>query len=312
MSCGPGTSADGGECLPNPEDGGPDAGSVDGGEISCGPGTHLAGEVCLPDAMGSVRYEVRVAVAQLGADGFSQIPVFVIGTNADGTPATDTVVLTTSVPGEGTIAPQTFAVSAVGTTAYFTPCSSAADPACLGTFTINLALASAPSTVIAHSIPITLIAPSGVGSTAPCLIGGNVVFFDGDNGDYIHPGAATITQGMWSITSNMMPPSDITVHVRPTQSTQGLWWDLEFGSAQLNQPLAAQVYENAERAAFASPGHPGIDIGGDGRGCNMISGKFQIETLTATGATVSSFTATFEQRREGGSAALRGCVHFGG
>jgi hypothetical protein len=79
---------------------------------------------------------------------------------------------------------------------------------------------------------------------------------------------------------------------------------------QLNKPLDAQVYSDAQRDPFEMPGHPGLSITGDGRGCNTLTGSFQIEDLTMTGATVTSFTATFEQHCEGGGAALRGCVHF--
>jgi hypothetical protein len=66
----------------------------------------------------------------------------------------------------------------------------------------------------------------------------------------------------------------------------------------------------AERSAFASPGHPGIDISGDGRGCNTITGRFEIRELTWSGGVLNAFTATFEQHCEGGSATLRGCVHY--
>jgi hypothetical protein len=70
------------------------------------------------------------------------------------------------------------------------------------------------------------------------------------------------------------------------------------------------TYEGAERAAFASAGHPGIDIGGDGRGCNTISGRFQVEEITWEGATLTAFTASFERHCEEETPALRGCVHY--
>jgi hypothetical protein len=350
VTCGPGTRADGSQCVP---DGGSDGGTtsstsdggvgltcgagthesggvcVSDGTTSCGSGTHDVGGVCYPDdtcgpgthagsdgscvpngTSGGPQYQVRIAVDSIGADGFSKIPLFVIGTHADGSPATDDVVLTTSIPGEATIAPQSLSVSSVGSAAYLTPCNSAQTPACLGTFVVNLALASAPTAVIATSPPIMLVAPTGVGSDAACLGGGNVVFFDGDAGDYIHPGTDTITQGSWSIQSDGATPDNITVNLTPMDSSQGLWWTLNFTSTQLNEPLDEQVYQNAMRAAFTTAGHPGLEVTGDGRGCNTISGQFQIEDLTMSGTTVKSFAATFEQHCEGGSPALHGCVHF--
>jgi hypothetical protein len=74
--------------------------------------------------------------------------------------------------------------------------------------------------------------------------------------------------------------------------------------------MRAQVYTDAERASFASPGHPGIDIGGDGRGCNTITGTFQVEDIQLINTKLASFTATFEQHCEGGTPVLHGCVHY--
>ena len=94
-------------------------------------------------------------------------------------------------------------------------------------------------------------------------------------------------------------------------ATTTTWWDLYFDSSQLSAPLGAQVYEGAERWPFQSPGRPGLDVSGDGRGCNTVTGRFQIETLKLTGSSLTSFTATFEHHCEGGTLALRGCVHYG-
>ena len=97
----------------------------------------------------------------------------------------------------------------------------------------------------------------------------------------------------------------------PSDQTQGLWWTLDFASDQLSgmPPLDAQVYSNATRWPFEAPGQAGQDVTGDGRGCNMSTGEFQIESITMSGGTLQDFTATFLQYCDGGPA-LRGCVHF--
>jgi hypothetical protein len=151
--------------------------------------------------------------------------------------------------------------------------------------------------------------PPDLGSDLPCLVGGNVIFFDGDPGSYVHPGKDTITQGLWSASAST---STVHVGVTPTDPAQGLWWDLYFDSSQLVTPaLATRIYLGAERWPFQSAGHPGLDISGDGRGCNTVTGSFQIEGLEMSGGALTSFTATFEHHCEGGAAALRGCVHWG-
>jgi hypothetical protein len=276
---------------------------------TCGPGTHAEGGQCLVGATGG-SYEVRIAATSLPADGYSAVPVLALGTRADGTPAADAVVLSLTAAGAGTLKPAMLTLTPLGATSYFVPCDAATSGSCLGMFQVTLALASAPSTVVARSWPVTLVQPTGVGTPAPCQGGGNVVFFDGDAQDFVHPGRDTITQGVWSARSMGTMPSDITIDVTPSQAGQGSDWSLEFSSLQLNMPLAAQVYSDAQRAPFAMPNHPGLEVSGDGRGCNEIAGRFQVESLQLAGTTLKSFTATFEQHCEAGTSALRGCVHF--
>jgi hypothetical protein len=313
LRCGPGTSQQGSECIAT---GGVTCGAgtviqgtqcVSSGStlITCGAGTVLQQTVCVALADAG-HYEVRVPVTAIGADGYSVIPVFSIGTLASGVASNEQVVLTVVPSYAGSVSPAAFSLGELGSTSYFTPCS-AASPACTGAFELHLALASQPSVPVASSGTLTLVAPTGVGSDSPCLAGPNVIFFKGDSGDYIFPGTTTITQGTWSISGNTQY---LTVHVTPMDRAQGLWWDLDFSTQQLGQPLAVNVYRNAERAAFASPNHPGIDLGGDGRGCNEITGAFEVEKITVSGTSVTEFLASFEQHCEGGTPALRGCVHY--
>lgn len=315
-SCGPGTVLIGHECVPAAGGAGGAGGSGGAGDdgndeepIACGAGTILQGNLCVPTAnAGKAFYIVRAGATTVGADGYSQIPVVVLGTDALGNPSTEQVVLDTSRAGAGTLSPATLKLGQAGVTAYFTPCSAAASSWCVGPVQITVALASAPNVIVGTSQTIDLVAPSGIGSTAPCLTGGNTIFFSGDSGDYIHPGQATIKLGSWSASYST---SQVHVSVDPTETGQGLWWDLYFDVSKLpNSTLTTQVYTDAQRWPFQSPGHPGIDISGDGRGCNTQSGSFQIHELATTGARLDSFTATFEQHCEGGAAALRGCVHF--
>jgi hypothetical protein len=91
-----------------------------------------------------------------------------------------------------------------------------------------------------------------------------------------------------------------------------MWWAAEFAAPSDAGPLVTQVYRNAERYPFQPPGAPGIDVSGDGRGCNQILGHFEIHRIqvSATGA-LEDFVATFEQYCEmNPSDVLRGCVRY--
>jgi len=73
--------------------------------------------------------------------------------------------------------------------------------------------------------------------------------------------------------------------------------------------LGAGQFTNAERAPFVTGRAPGIDINGDGRGCNTLGGRFEITTLTwASAGTVAVMDVLFEQHCEGMRPALRGEV----
>lgn len=88
------------------------------------------------------------------------------------------------------------------------------------------------------------------------------------------------------------------------------WFGLDFSTAQLGQPLAVGTYTDAQRASFADPGHPGLDVGGNGSGCNTVEGQFSIVTIEWVGNTVTNFAADFEQHCSGAEPALYGSVTF--
>jgi prepilin-type processing-associated H-X9-DG protein len=291
MTCGSGTHLEGNACVADDL-------------VVCGPGTHVDEGRCVQDA--STAFELRVATMEITADGYSKIPVLALGRNADGSPSAADMIVAVSRPGAGTFTPALFRLGAMGTTSYFVPCSHAS-AGCTGPFEIRLFLASDPSTVVATTGPLELVAPEGVGSPAPCLGAGNVLFFDGSG--YIFNGTQAVTVG--TFTTSQATADTVRIWVEPSDPAQGLWWDVELSSRELGQPLGTQVYLGAQRAPFASPGHPGIDIGGDGRGCNTISGRFQIHELDWSGTSLSRFTATFEQFCEQSPTnVLRGCVHY--
>ncbi len=83
--------------------------------------------------------------------------------------------------------------------------------------------------------------------------------------------------------------------------------NLTFSTQKIDTYLAPGEYLDAERAPFASPGHPGLDVSFQNRGCNTLTGSFNIlEASFGVDGAVDSFRATFSQNCEGGPAALIG------
>ena len=86
------------------------------------------------------------------------------------------------------------------------------------------------------------------------------------------------------------------------------FWFLDF-AAPLGAPLATGVYEGATRWPFQSPTGPGLSVSGEGRGCNTLTGRFEVlEVVYGASGDVERFAATFEQHCEGGMAALIGSI----
>jgi hypothetical protein len=104
----------------------------------------------------------------------------------------------------------------------------------------------------------------------------------------------------------------VTIAVRTPSYSH--WWYLTFGTNQLGANLAPGSYPDAQRAPFAAAGHPGLDVFGDGRGSNTLTGSFTIQEVvfdySGGGRRLVRFVASFEQHSEGFVPALRGTIQY--
>ena len=127
-------------------------------------------------------------------------------------------------------------------------------------------------------------------------------------GDYIGGGITqtlTPADGTFSVT-NSTTDTSISFHT-PSYSQ---FWTLQFGSPR-SQKFGRGEYEGATRTAFRSPTRPGVDVGGDGRGCNTDIGRFLVTdfALNADG-TIARLAIDFEQHCEGAPPALYGSFRY--
>jgi hypothetical protein len=87
-------------------------------------------------------------------------------------------------------------------------------------------------------------------------------------------------------------------------------WSLYFGPPDADKFVRAE-YEGIQRFAFHSPGKPGMDVYGDGRGCNMDTGRFLMTDIAiAQDGTIERLAIDFEQHCEGNTPALYGSIRF--
>lgn len=166
---------------------------------------------------------------------------------------------------------------------------------------VSASPAPAP-TVSPTSTPTSPSTPPA-GDNSPYLI-----YFNSQAGDYIGQGQIRsyhTVDGTFSASKNYKNGVSVSM------SGSSHWWYLDFSSGDGALLASGTLYENAERFPFASPGKPGLDVSGDGRGCNTLGGKFRVlDVEYGSGTTINRFVAEFEQHCENGAKALYGTVRF--
>jgi len=134
------------------------------------------------------------------------------------------------------------------------------------------------------------------------------LYLNSQPGDYIGGGLQqtfTTANGTFSVSNG---PSTVNVAFNSADHSQ--WWYLNFGSPKTIKFVRGQ-YVSAQRTPFRGPTRPGIDVSGDGRGCNTDTGQFLVSDFAlAADGTVARFAVDFEQHCEGGPAALYGSVRY--
>lgn len=156
--------------------------------------------------------------------------------------------------------------------------------------------------------------------TATGLMPGNALFVGGEPGNYlsyIEPQlvadpAATTSVTIRDLTGNGAA-DDIQFNYMATSLAH--FYSFEINTNHIDQDLVAGTYDNAERAPFASTGHPGLDLSFDGRGTNTVFGSFTINDIAidySTGTPVLarlSVDFTFSENANGPR--TFGSFHFG-
>lgn len=93
-------------------------------------------------------------------------------------------------------------------------------------------------------------------------------------------------------------------------TTPDTWWYLDL-AAPANATLQPGTYDGAMRFPFQDADKPGLSFSGSGRGCNSLTGRFDIFEVTyGSDGVVTALNASFEQHCEGNAPALRGQLSY--
>jgi ell wall binding domain 2 (CWB2)/Carboxypeptidase regulatory-like domain len=128
----------------------------------------------------------------------------------------------------------------------------------------------------------------------------NGAFFDSEAGDYIGQGQPhTFT----TVTSNFATNTHAYFNVATGGDQFFVWFTPPIG-----QKLVPGTYENVQRSPTATAG---LDIQGDGRGCNQVAARFTIDQATFDSAgNVLTFSARFETHCERLAPAMFGFISY--
>jgi hypothetical protein len=133
---------------------------------------------------------------------------------------------------------------------------------------------------------------------------GNYVYLVSDQADYIGQG---LTQLYTSENSAIMPQSNRTAAFGI--NVGGYTGDF-VGMQSLSQ-LEPGYYSDLQRYPFHNAVKGGMNFSGNGRGCNVLSGWFAVDSVTYSMGAIISLHMRFEQHCDTSGEALRGVIHIG-
>ncbi|HUQ63095.1 MAG TPA: hypothetical protein VM121_05040 [Acidimicrobiales bacterium] len=129
-----------------------------------------------------------------------------------------------------------------------------------------------------------------------------------DPGDYIGGGSSREYDQVNATVSGSATSAGI--NLMASGGTSGSSFTFNIAPAQ-GSTFMVGYYPGAQRTPFRSAGRPGIDISGDGRGCNEVAGAFEIRDISFSGSTIIALDLLYEQHCEGGGPALFGEIQIG-
>ena len=172
------------------------------------------------------------------------------------------------------------------------------------TILVLLCLVSACHFFVSNVSAQGIVFPAGF-DTALASSETTSLYYYSEPGDFIGQGQEaffTPANGTIFINSNF----DNGVSIFTPGFTTSLGLDF---AAPLNAQLTTGLFENATRFPFQAASVPGLNVSGDGRGSNMLTGQFEILEIDfdAAGSPIV-FDAIFEQHSEGADPALFGRI----
>jgi hypothetical protein len=169
--------------------------------------------------------------------------------------------------------------------------------------TVRLLCVLAPAALVLALLGAVPAVASSPPVVAKAGTGHGFVTMVSESGDWVGQGTSRI----WRTPHDSVTVSGGSGFVGVGVSGSGGDFTLDF-AAPSGKRLKAGSYLDAQRYPFESSGRPGLDISGDGRGCNEVSGRFWVLDLSRDRSRV---WIVYEEHCEGGRPAVFGEVRIG-
>src|SRR5439155_1510183 len=152
--------------------------------------------------------------------------------------------------------------------------------------------------------PLVGVAAAACGSDKSGItgVGGspspNFVQLQSDPGDYIGGGQTynyTQASAILTVTAN---GGHLSVSISGDQQ-----WSGDFQSPSALTQLQPGTYSGLQRYPFNDPATRGLSWYGEGRGCNILTASFTVDSVTYANGNLTTIDLRFEQHCEGGNSA---------
>lgn len=157
--------------------------------------------------------------------------------------------------------------------------------------------------------PIVLIAVLSLVTFAAAAAPQTLLTLNSRPGDWVGQGVLqtfTPSDGLFTVQPIFNGGVEIFFHTADYSHV----WDLRFGPPG-GHKLQKSEYEAAENLSISSTLKPGMEVSGEGRGCNIYAGRFLVSDISfALDGSISRLAIDFEQHCDNLTPALYGTVRY--
>jgi hypothetical protein len=135
---------------------------------------------------------------------------------------------------------------------------------------------------------------------------GDYLYFESSPGDFIGQGRTEL----YTVPASTLAITEASGVVRLRVDRDDSWWELRVTGPDAQWLLLPGLYADLGRYPFHNPVEGGLDLSGEGRGCNRLAGAFAVDQVTYENDWLQSVEIRFVQRCEETGPPLYGAMRW--